>query len=80
MYIVETGRNTSIEHSAVYLPSLVLTVTTALPAPLAVTSPDELTSATDDLLDDQETDESVAYGFTVAVNWSVAPSGRKAEP
>ena len=55
-------------HVAVLPPSFVLTVIVAVPAALAVTTPEEDTVATDVLLEVQVTDLSVAFeGLIVAV-------------
>ena len=60
---------------AVVAPFDVETVTVAVPAAIAVISPDVETLATDVLLDDQVTDLSVALsGVTVAVNVCVSPT------
>ena len=56
-------------HVAFFAPSFVVTVMVALPADLAVTTPDEETEATEVLLDDQVIDLSVAFeGVIVAVS------------
>ena len=66
---------TTTEQDAVFPPSVVLTVIVALPSDLAMTTPEEDTSATDGALDDHVTDLSVALdGVTVAVNVWVSPS------
>ena len=60
---------------AFLLPSVVVTVTVAVPAAFAVTTPEEETVATVVLLDDQVTDLSVALdGVTVATNVWESPS------
>ena len=60
---------------AVLLPSVVFTVIVALPADLAVTTPELETVAIEVLFDDQVTDLSVAFdGVTVAVSVCVSPS------
>ena len=62
-------------HVAVLLPSVVFTVIVVLPADLAITIPEEDTSATDGALEDHVTDLSVAFdGVTVAVSDWVSPS------
>ena len=62
-------------HVAFLPPSFVVTVMVAVPAALAVTTPEDDTVATDVLLDDQVTDLSVALeGVTVAVSVSVSPT------
>ena len=62
-------------HFAVFPPSFVLTVIVAVPADLAVTTPEPDTVATDVLLDDQETFLLVAFeGVTVAVRVCVSPT------
>ena len=59
---------TVTEHVAVLEPSFVVTVIVAVPTVLAVTTPEEDTVATEDLLEDHETDLSVAFeGVIVAV-------------
>lgn len=56
-------------------PSVVVTVIVAVPAVFAVTKPEDETVATDVLLEDQETDLSVALdGVTVADNVWVSPT------
>lgn len=67
--------DTVIEHVAVLLPSLVVTVMVAVPALFAETTPDEETVATEVLLEDHVTDLSVALdGVTVADRVCVSPS------
>ena len=62
---------------AFLLPSAVVTVIVALPAALAVTTPEAETVATSVLLDDQVTSLFVAFsGVTVAVSVAVSPSVR----
>ena len=62
---------------AVSPPSFVVTVIVAVPAALAVTTPDVETVATDVLLDDHVTDLSVAFnGDKVATNVCVSPTVR----
>jgi hypothetical protein len=62
-------------HFAVFPPSFVLTVIVAVPATLAVTTPEPDTVATDVLLEDQETFLLVALeGVTVAVSVCVSPT------
>ena len=64
-------------HDAVLLPSDVVTVTDAVPAALAVTTPLLETAATDVLLDDHETLVFVALeGETVAVRVPELPATR----
>ena len=60
---------TTTEQDAVFPPSVVLTVIVVLPSDLAMTTPDDETSATEGALDDQVTDLFVALdGVTVAIN------------
>lgn len=60
---------TVTEHVACFPPSFVITVIVADPAALAVTTPELETVATEVLLEDQDTDLSVAFeGVTVAVS------------
>ncbi len=55
---------------AVFPPSCVVTVIVAVPAAMPLTSPEELTVATEALLDDHVTFLLVAFaGATVAVSW-----------
>jgi len=64
----------------VKLPSCVFTVIVAEPVPTPVTTPDELTAATEVLLEDQVTDLLVALdGETVAVSVVEPPTGTVAE-
>ena len=66
---------TVMEHVAFLPLSLVVTVIVADPAALAVTTPDEDTVATDELLEDQTMDLSVALvGVIVAFKVSVSPT------
>ena len=52
-----------------------MTVIVAVPAAFAETTPEEETVATDVLLEDQDTDLSVAFeGVTVTVSVSVSPT------
>ena len=60
---------TVTEHVAVLPPSTVATMMLAVPAALAITTPEDETVATDALVDDQFTALLVAFdGVTVAVN------------
>ena len=76
--VTETvGVWTVTEHVAVFPPSFVVTVMVAVPAALAVTTPEDDTVATDVLLDDHVTDLFVALeGVTVAVKVQDSPSFR----
>ena len=72
-----TGTVTFTAHVAVLFSSAVLTVMIAVPAALAVITPDEDTVATLVLLDVHVTDLFVALdGDTVAVSVSVSPTAR----
>ena len=71
------GAVTVTEQVAVLAPSDVLTVTVALPAALAVTTPVELTVATAVFEEDQDTALLVALaGATVAVSAAVLPTSK----
>ena len=75
LFIPTAGEDTVTEQVAVLEPSRVLTVMIAVPAPFAVTTPLELTVATDVLLEDQVTFLFVAFeGETEAVKVWVSPS------
>jgi hypothetical protein len=68
-----TGTVTVIEQVSVFWPSAVVTVMTAVPGPLAVTTPTDETVATAELLDDHKTALFVAsVGNTVAASVCVA--------
>ena len=71
---------TVAKHVAVFEPSCVVPVIVAEPAATPVTTPVEITVATDVLLELQLTVAFVALdGSTVAVNWVVAPTYTETE-